>query len=554
MLRQTLPVSMLERLSLSSSNFHALRALNQIYIDKTDNIGDLAQVRGRFFLSRPRRFGKTLLLSTFASLFANGIADFAGLHLENRWKEEAFPVISLNFASFRRESAEAFRDGLFCALQRAFTNVFPHLAGIPLTNKDTPDSLLARYCVSIQTLNLVMLIDEYDAPIIHSLPDEQKAQSILDSLSAFFNTLKEFSWKFRFIFITGITRVSHVSLFSDVNFLEDISFNKEYNHLLGITEEELHRYFDPYIRNAATVLHLPVEDVYRRLKARYDGYQFSPDAQDTVYNPWSVLKFLRKPEHHFENYWYDSGGVPSILQNYITGKNHNSNFFFSLESVIQDKEILSGRKRAISLSRNELKIKSNTDTIPYSILLLQTGYYTLRYENKTSVSICLPNEEVAESLILLYLQSKNRKLSIDTRNALDTLPQLIDSSDLPKIVELFNIILTESLTPSSNAFTNENTIRDIIYMLIPDALVFKAREVPNAHGFSDMELQTPKTQLIIEFKRSYPGKSVNTALEEGIEQMRTRRYGRTLTKQRLLRVVIVLSTSDRALVAWDVVD
>ena len=144
----------------------------------------------------------------------------------------------------------------------------------------------------------------------------------MDAVSSFFATIKSCEGIFRFVCITGITRLAHVSLFSMFNSLEDITVDEDYSALLGITEDELHKYFDTYVRNAAAVLDMSVSDVYARLKSSYNGFQFAINARQTVYNPWSIISFLKKNKQGFLNYWYStSGGVPAMLVKYLQNNN-----------------------------------------------------------------------------------------------------------------------------------------------------------------------------------------------------------------------------------------
>lgn len=169
-------------------------------------------------------------------------------------------------------------------------------------------TFIALFIDNIKESKIVVLIDEYDSPITHTFENELLQSQILQYMSSFFDVIKSYLYKIRFIFITGITKIAYVSLFSDINFLTDITYDSKYSSLLGLTDYEIHKYYDVYIENAAKVLGISEKSVYSRLKSFYDGYQFSVESQETVYNPWSFLNFILNPTQGFKNYWYVSGG------------------------------------------------------------------------------------------------------------------------------------------------------------------------------------------------------------------------------------------------------
>ena len=235
----------------------------------------------------------------------------------------------------------------------------------------------------------------------------------MDELSAvfsnFFSTIKTWSGKFRFIFITGITRIANVSLFSVFNNLDDISCDDEYAALLGITDEELKRYFAPYVRNAASVLDMSVSEVYDPMKTLYDGFQFSIENETTVYNPWSVLSFLSKPERGFKNYWYASnGGTPTILMKYLENTDY-LDLFNKLSYRVKE-----GSLADYLANEDMLLSKSAPDQIPMEMLLYQTGYFTLRMDSPEMAKLAIPNDEVSESLIKLSLDVNHMTPSLST--------------------------------------------------------------------------------------------------------------------------------------------
>lgn len=528
----------LARLPLGKAGFAEIRNQDRVYVDKTALIGRLAVADGPYFLSRPRRFGKSLLLSTFESLFASGLEMFHGLALEKSWQEEkTYPVVRLNFASYGLDDLDIFKKDLLDDLKNKFANLVAASPYDDLGHLKTPGSYFQELLFKSNDRSLVLLIDEYDAPITHTLDDAQFNRKIITTLSSFFNVLKDYTHKCRFIFITGITRLAHVSLFSVFNNLEDLTLTREASLLLGITDAELHRYFDSYVKNAASVLDMSVEDVYSRLKTRYNGYCFCIEQHaETLYNPWSLLSFFKRPEEGFDNYWYQSsGGTPALLLHY-------------LRQNPQAVDMMALRRETRSVDKELLTSKSEPLQIPLDLLLWQSGYYTLRYAASNLADLVFPNEEVEYSLSKLMEDLHHLGLSRATERGLDSLPALIDAQNLDAIEQLFNAILKESLSFETSVFEHEIDIRDVIYMKIPEKGLTKLRENHNVHGRSDLELKTVKTHLVIEFKRSYPRRSVDHALQEGIKQMNSRDYGEILPGRTLIRVVMVCSQKQHKIV------
>ncbi len=539
------------RLSCGYTSIAKIRNDNVIYVDKTSYVSTLAKNRARpVFLSRPRRFGKSLLVSVFASLFSHGLRDFAGLAIaeDDYWKDEkTYRVVHLDFSSYALKDLRDWEHELTLDLQCALLGKKRR----ELTDAEkslSPYSALMDYASDADTGSLVLLIDEYDAPITHSLDDPGKTKQVVDFISSFFATIKSCERIFRFVFITGITRLAHVSLFSMFNNLLDISVDDDYATLLGITEEELHGYFDPYVRNAAAVLDMGKEDLYARLKATYNGFQFAVNARETVYNPWSLLSFLAEPGKGLANYWYStSGGTPALLVHYL--KNADELELFNILRY----RASSGKNTDLLIDSDSLLAKSEPDQIPMEMLLLQTGYFTLKSVNEDLARLVIPNDEIAESLIRLSLDIHNLGPTIETRSRIADLASMLDHGDVESVFRLFNTLLCECVSANSKAFGDENTIRDIIYSQIPRRRVFKAREVVNSQGMSDLELMTGNTRLVVEFKRIMEPGGEEAAIRQAFEQMKSRHYGETTEKVKLIRVAMIICTVKRSLTAYRVI-
>ena len=532
------------RLPCGRAGFSDIRQNGQIYVDKTSLVHRIALGRSPYFFSRPRRFGKSLLISTFESLFSKGVADFRGLAIEKLWHEDrTYPVVHLTFANYKTSDIGSFERSLNEDLKENLDGICP-VDTLDAAGRDrAPSDVLKSALRNLGASSIVLLIDEYDSPIVHTLNKPELCDQITGTLSAFFNVLKDYTAKCRFIFITGITRIAHVSLFSVFNNLKELTLTRDAAHLTGFTEEELHRDFHPYVENAASVLDMAVEDVYARLKIRYDGYRFTlHEAVDTLYNPWSVLSFLSAPEEGFKNYWYHSGaGTPRLLLEHLRRDN-----------VSLDCSAL--RHDPPTATEDRLILKSEARDIPSDILLWQTGYLTLKRLSSQRAALVFPNEEVEDSLTRLAEDAAHLGLKAETESRLDELPSIIDAQDLEAIADLFNLIFRECLSSDSQVFNYEPDIRNIVYMKIPEHGLAKLREATNSEGESDLELKTSRTHLVIEFKRIREDRGLEASLEEGIEQILSRDYGKTTSNLALVRVVMVCSTDEHRIVLTHRVD
>ncbi|WP_277297379.1 AAA family ATPase, partial [Succinatimonas hippei] len=310
------------KLPLSITSFSEFCERNKIYVDKTDLVAKLAQFDAPIFLSRPRRFGKSTLVSTFHELFANGLDKFQGLKIvaDNLWNDKTYKVIHLDFSIIKEGEKNSFGQSLLTQLKIACQEQ-PEAADFA----DSANTYLQFFLKRNIDANYVLLIDEYDAPLTAAMGDKEEFERRRRVLSNFFSTIKAYSGKFRFIFITGVTRYFNTSIFSAFNNIEDISFDPSYGALVGYTQEELEHYFKDYLENAVTELNQDLgEDKYTyesliaALKLNYDGYSFDRRCRHHVYNPWSILNFLKNPQEGFFPYWLDTGGAkPSLLVNYL---------------------------------------------------------------------------------------------------------------------------------------------------------------------------------------------------------------------------------------------
>ena len=307
------------KLPKAKSGFEELRSQNQIYVDHTDLIYEFAYLDGPNFLSRPRRFGKSLLISTLESLFSHGTKFFKGLKIEKLWEERelgnTYKVIRLDFSSLIFSDKNEFNFRLCERLKDIILTQKIKVREILLT--DDAGTILYKI-VTDNPGKVVLLIDEYDYPLTHSLDDKDLFEEYRKYIQGFFGAIKSETSKMRFIFITGVGRFAKTSVFSQLNNLRDLGLEAKFAPLLGYTEADMHQYFDEYVENAANFLNLSKEECYAQIKSHYDGYRFHVNNETLLHNPWSVLNFLSAPENGFKNFWYETGGAyPTLIANYI---------------------------------------------------------------------------------------------------------------------------------------------------------------------------------------------------------------------------------------------
>ena len=361
-----------------------------LYVDKTEYIWNMIRpATTGYFLSRPRRFGKSLTVSTLKAVFQGKKELFKGLAIYDKpydWKQ--YPVIHLDMNGLDFSSAEELESSL-CDL------VTEAAVSHDLTLESASAASMFRTLINrlAEKEQVVILVDEYDKPILNNL-GKSHAQKILDKLKVFYSVIKAFESKERFVFVTGVTKFCHVSLFSELNNLTDISMDYDYATMFGYTQCEFETYFADRIDLACNHLKLSRETLLPEIKQWYDGYKFHADAE-TVYNPVSLAQFFTK-RYEFNNYWF-STGTPSFLMELIK----KTRFDFE--------DVLSRPVSAVAFEAFEV------DKIDPLSLLLQTGYLTIRsLERKFNMPwfrLDFPNREVSVSFNTYLLNAYVEKSS-----------------------------------------------------------------------------------------------------------------------------------------------
>ena len=526
-----------------TTDFGELIDNNCIYVDKTAIINQFASKKGPFFISRPRRFGKSTLINTLHELFAHGIEKFKGLVIEPLWKDKTYKVLHLDFSLFKETPSNGsfnkdFMDSLRFSLQRA---------GIEPTKEkvDFPAKLLEKSIENEDERAVVLLVDEYDAPLTAVLNDSSEFEDRRKILFNFYMTVKSFQVKFRFILITGVTYYSHTSIFSAFNHLTDLTLDSDYGALLGYTCEELEKYFSEYIDNAVETLNkkFPTErytheKVVEELKRNYDGYSFDEDCMHHVYNPWSILNFLKSPHRGFIPYWVSSGGsTPTFLVNYLKQglKKYNSN---ELQSLL-------GIDSTVNKDTDSLYPSiENISNIDLFAILYQAGYFCIKSAFDGYFKVGIPNLEVKKAYSNLVLNQLTKSQDSKLR-FIEPFKEVLASGNLDKIKELFNTLINEFSYETVKKF-NEACFRDVLKLAMLTFNVTAATEVMGACGRADITAEAGKYLYVFELKVTDNSKDIDTKLTEAKDQIIKNKYARRLTDKTVIPVALVLENNSKS--------
>ncbi len=482
----------MKNLPIGIQTLSQIRAKNCVYVDKTRLIHQIVTTGTYYFLSRPRRFGKSLLISTLKELYEGNKVLFEGLWIEPHWDwSKTNPVLHFSFDDMSYKQL---------GLEEAIVQELKKLA-----KKYQIDFLTTDYKSQFKELienlalthgKVVLLVDEYDKPIIDFLEkdDIEKAKLNRDILREFYGVLKNADNLLELVFITGISKFAKVSLFSHLNNLDDITLMEEYATITGYTEEELVTYFADYLDIIAKKLNLTHEQLLENMRAWYDGYSW--DGESRLYNPFGTLKFLRNKR--FENFWFATGSPQFLIQQMrkIT--------FFNVENAHINNRIL------------EKYDIENLELIP---LLFQTGYLTVKSIDAMTGNMVLdyPNREVRESIYEFLIDDVAKNpLRIHTGMTIEDLKKAFITRDLPKVKTILNSLLGD-LPVETFSHQTEGLYHGLIHLVFKYLGLYVNSEVHSSRGHADSVVQTLTDVYIFEFK-------FNKTAQEGLEQIKKQDY------------------------------
>ncbi len=526
--------TVLAPLPTGTSDFETLRGRGQIYVDKTALIYELASRSEKFFLTRPRRFGKSLLVSTFASLFKNGLKYFSGLAIEKLWKDTTYNVVEIDFSEIKNITGfDDFKKQLNETLESAFKPL-----GFEL-DRSSDISLMKQLSAWMKTIALnsvVLLIDEYDSPLTACLGDKALFRSVRTRLASFYATVKANDRCFRFVFMTGIAKFNQTGIFSELNNFSDLSLDPRYGTFLGYSEDDIRTYFSGYLNRASQRLNLSPDDVLDRMRENYDGYCFDQQASTHVYAPWSVMKFLDAPELGFSNYWMKSGGTLTLLEKYL----HSH----ALKSPTEY-----GEEQAVGC--DELDASADFDEISDLVLLTQAGYLTIKRQEIDTFFVSYPNREVAKSMASLYARMLLKKKTVGSVGG----QKIKDAVLAGSVEDLFSTVnkTFAAFDYVQHPIKTEKICQTFLLITLTCVGFEVISERHNALGRSDLEWDTNDHHWVIELKFQRRGQDANALLADAVRQIRDKNYGASSSKP-LIRAAAVFSEEKRAFVGWQDAD
>ncbi|SDB32021.1 ATP-binding protein [Butyrivibrio sp. INlla16] len=519
------------KLPVGIQGFEKLRTDNFLYVDKTKYIYKLAHNNVPYFLSRPRRFGKSLLLSAMKAYWEGKKELFTGLEIEeleknneDAWAEYPVFYFDFNGENYNETSIETVLDGMLSDWEEVY--------GTQYNQRTLGDRFqkVLELAVEKTGRRCVVLIDEYDKPLLDTLDHKELQNHIKDVFKGFFSRLKKADESIHFIFITGVSKFHKVSIFSDLNQLRDISLDRDYAALCGLTGKEIRESFSPEIETLAKYQELTEEECFNALKMNYDGYHFHLSGEG-IYNPYSVLSALFAKD--FGAYWFETG-TPTFLIHQIKERG------FDLRKFTNN-----------TIYTNEAALKDYTgDTLDLVPLLYQTGYLTITDYDKVKkrYTLCFPNEEVKysfiENLMPAYVPKANAGNGLD----IFTLDEYIESGKLENIKD-FLTALFANITYTIKDDPFEHYFQSVIYLVFTLLGKIVQCEMHTYTGRIDCKVETSDYIYLFEFKR-------DDSAEAALKQIDTKDYALPFVadSRKLYKIGVSFDSESRKLIGWEVAE
>ncbi|PCJ16557.1 MAG: hypothetical protein COB02_15770 [Candidatus Cloacimonadota bacterium] len=486
----------LQDFPLGASDFETIRQKKLLYIDKTDYIHNLIKTSEACFIARPRRFGKSLVISTLEAIFKGKKNLFEGLSISTTPRKgqmylfEEFPVIRLDLSSIKISNKEECKNLMHKLLLKQVK-----LYGFDKEIKSY-SSFLEEFYDHVQK-KIVILVDEYDKPVLDNITQENVLE-IQKELSSFFGATKICNKYIQFLFITGITKLSNANMFSEGNHIIDLGRNEKFDSMFGYTQEELETQFKPYIEVLSQKENTSYNETLINIKKYYNGYTFS-ESEKSIYNPYSILQLFN--ENRFDNYWFNSGTPTFVLE------------------LIKDREFDISNKTELEYGE-DLFDPSQASKLTVKNILFQAGYLTIKKDQFGEKQLVFPNIEVHDSFYRFFISFfTDRKINYSRH--LKSIKNVFLSKDWDSLQEVLNDYFDE--------FTYETTGSENLYHSLTFALLkltgFKViSEVLTKKGRIDQYLETKNDIYIIEYK--YKSSSVK-AMQQIVDRKYFKKYMNT---------------------------
>ena len=504
-------------------NFEKLRQGGFAYVDKTDLIYRIAFTGRYYFLGRPRRFGKSLLVSTMEAYFQGKKELFRGLaieKLEKDWTE--YPVLHLDWSGATYTSQEIFDEKMELALRQWETEY-------AVKNDFKTDSVRFKTIIDAAYGKtgkpVVILIDEYDKPLLDSAGNEPLREACRSRLQGFYGVMKSQDGKIRFGFLTGITKMGKLSIFSGLNNLKDISMDHRYVDICGISEDDLHIYFDESVQEMADANGLSKEECYAKLKDYYDGYHFCENSAD-IYNPFSLLNAL--DSQRFKDYWYETGTPTFVVKALRNGR-------FNLEDLT-----LEGVPASALTGVNS----DDSDPIP---VLYQSGYLTIQSYNEQTeeYSLKYPNKEVErgfmEGLANIYVPSARYNSPFAVRKFAEDFKKG-DGEGLMKRFEAFFADADYEIVGDAELY-----FQNTMYVMCKLMGYYVQVERHTSNGRMDIVVQTDKYVYIMELK-------MDATADDALKQIEDKGYAKPFgaDPRQIFKIGVAFSKQTRRIEEWKI--
>ncbi|WP_129408485.1 ATP-binding protein [Marinitoga lauensis] len=479
----------MKKLPIGVQDYKEIITENYIYVDKTKYLYDLMTSGKFYFLSRPRRFGKSLTVSTLYYIFKGEKELFKNTYIYDRWEFKEYPIIRINLLDIATDNEERMKKSLTKILKlEAERN------GVNIEEEDYKFAFNELIIKLSKKGKVVILVDEYEKPILDNINSKEKAERYREILRDFYVSIKSKDEYIKFVFLTGITEYTLKSVYSGLNNLNSISFDKNYSNFLGFTQKELEFYFKDHIKETSEEMGISEEELLKGLKEYYNGFSF--DGEHYVYNPFSILKFFE--EKKFQNYWFESGS-PSFLYEYIKNRK------ITYEDLV--KETIS----AMDFSTREIE-DANAN-----IFFTQAGYLTFKGIKKLGLKekyiFDYPNIEVKSSFSRLILEANYGLKGLD--EAENIIYEKIYDNDIEGLIEEIKKVI--SAIPYNLHQKEERYYHSLIFAILAIAgLNVRAEEMTNL-GRSDVVLEFDERVYIFEAK-------LNKSAEEALAQIKEKKY------------------------------
>ena len=525
----------------STGSFINFYLNNYIYVDKTQYIRDLIKLE-RVFISRPRRFGKSLTLDTIATLFETGVEPyFKGTWIYDKWTEPTYPVFRLSFLNLDNFSIDEFKS----ELNSKITDFANKISVKGYVEKSEPENSIEGLLERLreEKRQIVFLIDEYDYQLTSNINNDDLYKQFQHKIKRFYANIKN-KWAIKFLGITGVTRLKDVEIFSIGSDIRDITNASAYSQMIGFTRDEIKKYYIDYLTLAASyenncsvdkVTDAQIESMLDMMAQNYDGYCFDEFYKKKVFSTWSVNSFFQSIIEnkfvYFDEYWYDNGGLPSILVNYL--KTHELNIF---DYLYKDK--------SLKVTDDDFKNPTALTSMNQNVLMCQTGYLTLRSDLKKSSTVLLgiPNGEIYKALNRLLAKNIFKGNSDVTD---DQGKNLLEVGSVDDIINLFNSALN-SVSYDNYPIVSESSVQNMLKLYLLGAHQEVLSEVHEAKGRADLVVNTDNKRIVFEFKYAKNETEAKSKLSEAVEQIKSRDYGNILPKKNeLLRIAAVFNADPK---------